>query len=98
MATIRDVVEALNRRAGVDAVVVVGRDGLAIDSRVRDGVDGENVAALLPSVINGMAQLGSAGGRRDFGTAVLGFGRGGAVVAGLNAGPLPVLLVPPDTN
>src|ERR1041384_6560188 len=48
MATIRDVVEALNRRAGVDAVVVVGRDGLAIDSRVKDGVDGESVAALLP--------------------------------------------------
>ncbi len=98
MATIRDVVEALNRRAGVDAVVVVGRDGLAIDSRVRDGVDGENVAALLPSVINGMAQLGSAGGRGDFGTAVLEFGQGVAVVAVLNADALLVVLVQPDTN
>ena len=98
MATIRDVVEALNRRAGVDAVVVVGRDGLAIDSRVQDGVDGENVAALLPSVINGMTQLGSAGGRGDFGTAVLEFGKGVAVVAVLNADALLVVLVQPDTN
>src|ERR1051325_3093036 len=62
MATIREVVEALGRRTGVDAVVVVGRDGLPIDSRTANGVDAESVAALLPSVINGMAQLGQAGG------------------------------------
>ena len=49
MATIRDVVEALSRSNGVDAVVVVGRDGLPIDSRVGDGVDSESVAALLPT-------------------------------------------------
>src|SRR5204863_511383 len=67
MGTIREMVEALSRRSGVDAVVVVGRDGLAIDSRTANGVDAESVAALLPSVINGMAQLGQAGGRGDFG-------------------------------
>src|SRR5438034_6350938 len=71
MATIRDVVEALARRGGVDAVVVVGRDGLPIDARAANGVDAENVAALLPSVINGLAQLGEAGGRGPFGTGVL---------------------------
>src|SRR5690348_17728565 len=74
MATIREVVEALSRRSGVDAVLVVGRDGLPIDSRAANGVDADNVAALLPSVINGMAQLGQAGGRGEFGTAVLEFG------------------------
>src|SRR5207249_3862231 len=74
MATIREVVEALSRRTGVDAVVVVGRDGLPIDSRTANGVDAESVAALLPSVINGMAQLGQAGGRGDFGAGVLDFG------------------------
>ncbi len=98
MATIRDVVEALSRRAGVDAVVVVGRDGLPIDSRTGNGVDAENVAALLPSVINGMAQLGEAGGRGDFGTAVLEFGGGIAVVAVLHADALLIVLVQPTTN
>src|SRR5260221_104039 len=44
MATIRDVVEALSRSNGVDAVVVVGRDGLPIDSRVANGVDADSVA------------------------------------------------------
>src|SRR5206468_1683025 len=88
MATIRDVVEALSRRTGVDAVVVVGRDGLPIDSRTANGVDAESVAALLPSVINGMAQLGQAGGRGDFGAGVLEFGAGLALVSVLHADAL----------
>jgi predicted regulator of Ras-like GTPase activity (Roadblock/LC7/MglB family) len=98
MATIRDVVEALRSRAGVDAVIVVGRDGLPIDSRTANGVDADNVAALLPTVINGLAQLGEAGGRGEFGTGVLEFGAGLAVVSVLNADALLVLLVRPSTN
>lgn len=98
MATIREVVEALARRGGVDAVVVVGRDGLPIDSRTANGVDADNVAALLPSVINAMAQLGQAGGRGEFGTGVLEFGAGIVVVSVLNADALLVVLVRPSTN
>lgn len=98
MATIRDVVEALSRSNGVDAVVVVGRDGLPIDSRVANGVDAESVAAMLPSAIKQMAQLGDAGGRGDFTTAVLEFGRGLAIVAVLNAEALLIVLVQPATN
>jgi predicted regulator of Ras-like GTPase activity (Roadblock/LC7/MglB family) len=98
MATIRDVVEALSRRAGVDAVLVVGRDGLPIDSRVGDGVDSESVAALLPSVISTIGQLGAAGARGDFGAGVLEFAGGLAVVAILSADALLVVLVRPSTN
>lgn len=98
MATIRDVVEALARRAGVDAVVVVGRDGLPIDSRAGNGVDAESVAALLPSVINAMTQLGAAGGRGELGTAVVEFAAGLAVVSVLSADALLVVLVRPATN
>lgn len=98
MATIRDVVEALGGRTGVDAVVVVGRDGLPIDSRTRDGVDADNVAALLPSVIRGVGELGAAGGRGEFSTGVLEFGQGLAVVAVLSADALLVVLVQPATN
>ncbi len=99
MATIRDVVEALSRRAGVDAVVVVSRrDGLPIDSRTKDGMDADGLAALLPSVITSMAQLGQAGGRGEFGTGVLEFGAGIALVSVLNADALLVMLVQPSTN
>src|SRR5436309_2191165 len=97
MATIRDVVDALSRRAGVDAVVVVGRDGLPIDSRTGNGVDAENVAALVPAVINGMAQLGQAGGRGEFGTGVLEFGSGLDLLRELRGGAatrtLPVMVL-----
>src|SRR5260370_27984799 len=98
MATIRDVVEALARRGGVDAVVVVGRDGLPIDARATNGVDAENVAALLPSVINGLAQLGEAGGRGQFGTGVLGVGSGLALRSLLNPAPLPIALMRPSPH
>src|SRR5438093_6107201 len=98
MATIREVVEAFSRRPGVDAVVVVGRDGLPIDSHAKNGVDPENVAALLPSVINGMTQLGEAARRGEFGTGVLEFGAGLAVVSVLNAEAVLVVLVQPSTN
>ncbi|MGH7521223.1 MAG: roadblock/LC7 domain-containing protein [Gemmatimonadales bacterium] len=98
MATIRDVVEALSRADGVDAVVVVGRDGLPIDSHVGNGVDADNVAALLPTAIKQMAELGDAGGRGQFNTAVLEFGGGLAIVAVLNAEALLIVLVQPATN
>lgn len=98
MATIRDVVEALSRASGVDAVVVVGRDGLPIDSRVGNGVDGESLAALLPSAIKHIVDLGEAGGRGEFGTAVLEFGAGLAIVSVLNADALLIVLVQPATN
>src|SRR5258707_15558040 len=98
MATIREVVEALRSRAGVDAAIVVGRDGLPIDSRTANGVDADNVAALLPAVINSLSQIGAAGGRGEFGTGVLEFGAGLAVVSVLNADALLVLLVRPSTK
>jgi len=98
MPTIREVIEALNRRAGVDAVVVVGRDGLPIDSRTANGVDADNIAALVPAVFTSMTELGEAGGRGAFGTGVLEFGAGLAVVAVLHADALLVVLVRPSTN
>jgi predicted regulator of Ras-like GTPase activity (Roadblock/LC7/MglB family) len=98
MATIRDVVEALSRRTGIDAVVVVGRDGLPIDSRIQNGTDPESIAALLPGVINGVSQFGEAAGRGGFGTGVLEFGGGLAVVAVLSTDALLVVLAHAGSN
>lgn len=98
MATIRDLIQALGAREGVDAVVVVGRDGLPIDSMSANGIDPENVAALLPAAIKGLQDLGQAGSRGDFGTAVLEFGRGLAVVSVLSVDALLIVLVRPSTN
>ena len=98
MPTIRELVQAIARRSGVDAVVVVGTDGLPIDSVSGDGVDPDSVAALLPSVIRGMGELGGAGGRGDFSTGVLEFDAGLAIVSVLHADAMLVVLVRPETN
>jgi predicted regulator of Ras-like GTPase activity (Roadblock/LC7/MglB family) len=98
MTSIHDVVAALHRHSGVEAVVVVGRDGLPIDSAIRDGVDPEGVAALLPTVLRGADELGVAGGRGPFAAGVLEFGQGLLVVAVLNPEAWLVVLVQPATN
>lgn len=98
MPGIHDVVLALNKRPGVEAVVVVGRDGIPIDSQTKNGVDPENVAALVPGVFRGADELGAAGGRGEFSAGVLEFGRGLAVVAVLSPDAWVVVLVQPDTN
>jgi predicted regulator of Ras-like GTPase activity (Roadblock/LC7/MglB family) len=98
MPTIRELVQALARRDGVDAVVVVGRDGLPIDAVSNNGLDPEGVAALLPTTIRSMSELGSAGERGEFATGVLEFGSGLAVIAVLHAEAMLVILVRPDTN
>ena len=39
MASIRDLVAALRQREGVDAAIVLGRDGLLNDSQAVQGLD-----------------------------------------------------------
>lgn len=98
MPSIRDVVEAFHQREGVEAVLVVGSDGLPIDARTTDGVDGEGVAALLPTALRGVADFGAAGGRGDFATGVLEFARGLAVVAPLTPDATLVILIARGVN
>lgn len=98
MPTIRDVVQALGNRDGVEAVIVLGKDGLPIDSRAQDGLDSESVAALVPSVIEGCNRLGAAGGRGDFGFGIVEYDRGLAVLTKLTDESLMAILVKRDIN
>lgn len=97
MPNIRDVVHALERREGVDAVVVAGPDGIAIDASA-NGVDTESVAALLPAVVRAVGDFAAAAGRGAFSDGVLQCGEGLAVVSILNADAMLVVLVAPRTN
>lgn len=98
MPTIRELVQAIARREGVDAVVVVGPDGLPIDSMSAAGIDSDSLAALLPAVIRGMGELGTAGARGGFATGVLEYTDGLAVVAVLHEDAMLVILVGAGTN
>lgn len=98
MATIRDVVQVLRAREGVDAVIVLGRDGLTIDAAASDGVDTEGLAALVPSVVAACSRLGNAATRGDFSVGAVEYAKGMVVVATLSAEALLAVFVRPGTN
>ena len=98
MPTIRDFVEALSRREGVEAVIILGNDGLPIDSRVPPGGDPDALAALIPNVLRACDQLGAtaSGGGLEMG--VLEYGAGAAVVANLSPNAKLLVLARPNAN
>ena len=98
MPTIRDVVQALGRRDGVDGVIVLGRDGLTVDATTRDGLDADGLAALVPSVAAACSRLGSAASRGDFATGLVEYGGGMAVISVLTPEVLLALFIQPDVN
>lgn len=98
MPTIRDVVQALGGRDGVEGVIVLGRDGLTIDAHTVDGIDADGLAALVPSVVAACNRLGSAAGRGSFGTGVVEYDRGLALVTEVTPESLLAIFVRADTN
>jgi predicted regulator of Ras-like GTPase activity (Roadblock/LC7/MglB family) len=98
MPTIRDVVQALAGREGVDAIIVLGRDGLTIDSRAGNGLDPDGLAALVPSVVAACNRLGMAAERGEFGTGVVEFERGLALVSDLTSETLLAMFIQPGAN
>ena len=93
MATIRDLVGAIRQREGVEAAVVLGRDGLLIDSQVLPNFDPEHIAAHLPSIINAAEELASAAKRGELVTSILEYERGYAIVSVLSREALLLVLV-----
>lgn len=98
MASIRDLVAALRQREGVDAAVVLGRDGLVIDSQAAPGMMADDLAARIPSIIGPADELGAAAGRGDVVTVVLEHQQGIAIVSVLNAEAILVVLVQPNAD
>jgi predicted regulator of Ras-like GTPase activity (Roadblock/LC7/MglB family) len=96
--TIRDVVEAFARRDGVEAVIILGSDGLSIDSRTPSGIDPEALAALIPNVLRACAQLGATANGGDLEMGVLEFRGRAAVVSNLSAEAKLLVLASPRAN
>jgi predicted regulator of Ras-like GTPase activity (Roadblock/LC7/MglB family) len=98
MATIRDLVGAIRKRDGVDAVIVLGRDGLVIDSQTDDGFTADDVAAHVPSILTAADELGAAAARGSLSTAVLEYPAGLAIVSVLSQDALLLVLAQPNPN
>ncbi|HVZ48519.1 MAG TPA: roadblock/LC7 domain-containing protein [Gemmatimonadaceae bacterium] len=98
MPTIRDLVGAIRQRDGVEAAVVLGRDGLLIDSQTVDHVNAEQVAAHIPSIVQFADEYGAAADRGALQTAILEHERGMSVVCCLSSDAVLLVLVQPGAN
>ena len=98
MPSIRDLVAAIRQREGVDAAIVLGRDGLLIDSQLAAGLEAEDIAARIPAIIGSADELGAATKRGELLTAVLEHKSGLAIVSVLSAEAILLVLVTPHAN
>jgi predicted regulator of Ras-like GTPase activity (Roadblock/LC7/MglB family) len=98
MPTIRDLVAAIREREGVQAAIVLGRDGLVIDGQGVPSVDTENVAAHVPPVLLAAEEMGHASTQGSLQTAVLEYERGVAIVSALSTDAVLLVLALPNVN
>ncbi|HSJ62983.1 MAG TPA: roadblock/LC7 domain-containing protein [Gemmatimonadaceae bacterium] len=99
MTSIQDLVRALRARDGVDAVVLLGRDGLVIDAQSTPHADPERMAALVPLVVGAAEELGTQSSRGSVATLVLEYAHGVAIVSPLGTDAvLLVLTTLPETG
>src|SRR5512146_894134 len=83
MPSIRDLVAAIRQREGVDAAVVLGRDGLLIDGQLLPGLDADVIAARIPALISAADEFGGATSRGELVPALLEHKQGIAVISAL---------------
>lgn len=98
MPSIRDLVAAIRQREGVDAAIVLGRDGLLIDSQLSPGLEADDIAARIPAIIGPSDELGVATHRGELLTAVLEHRNGLAIVSVLSSEAVLLVLVTPRAN
>ena len=78
--SLRDLTDAIQERPGVQGVVIVGADGLVIETHDASHDNADAIAARVPGVVTAARQLGDAGGDGDFQLALLEFDDGFGVV------------------
>ncbi|MDO8500526.1 MAG: roadblock/LC7 domain-containing protein [Gemmatimonadaceae bacterium] len=81
MPSIRDLTVAIRNRPGIEAVVVLGRDGLLIDSQCATSLDAEGLAARVPGIVASADEIGATTGRGEMRIALIEQENGYAVVS-----------------
>ncbi len=95
MATLKDLLARLSSRSEVEAVFVVGQDGLLIDRTGPEGTDEEAVAAMAPNILQSARELGSAAHHEGLAAAVIEYGDGVAVLTDVPPEMIVVTFVKP---
>jgi predicted regulator of Ras-like GTPase activity (Roadblock/LC7/MglB family) len=80
MPTLKDLLARLSSRSEVEAVYIVGQDGLLIDQMAPQESDAEAVAAMAPNILQNARELGAAARHDGLITAVVEFNDGVAIV------------------
>lgn len=96
MATLRELTEAIQSRPGVEAVVILGADGLLIETHDTAQNRAEALAARVPGVATAANQLGEAAAAGASSLAVLEFDRGYGIVLRLSDHALLFVSATPD--
>lgn len=95
MPTLRDLLGRLSNRSEVEAVFVVGHDGLLIDQVGPAGNDAEAVAAMVPNLVQNAREMGAAARHEGMLTAVVEYTDGVAIVTDVSAELILVTFVRP---
>jgi uncharacterized protein len=98
MAALRELVQEISERAGVEAALVLSGDGLPIEHASRTPFDAESLAALTATLVQYANRLGLGASRGALRTGVLDFERALLVVAQLGAGDSLAILASPDAD
>lgn len=98
LPTIRELVTHLQQRDGVDAVLLLGRDGMPIDGRALPGTDLELLAAHIPPLASAAEEISAAAARGGLVSAVVEFERGLAVFSTLSSDTLLAVLLNPRAD
>jgi predicted regulator of Ras-like GTPase activity (Roadblock/LC7/MglB family) len=96
MPTLRELTEAIQQRPGVEAVVILGADGLLIETHDAAQSHAEALAARAPAVATAANQLGRAAESGDAAMVVMEFERGYGVVLRLSDHAMLFVAAAPD--
>lgn len=99
MAQLQEALARLHAHPGVQHVLLLGHDGLLV-RHLGDGsrLEPDTVAAMVPGLVGAAATLGRSGTLGEFGTGVLEFASGVAVVAPLSGDLLLAILLRPGVG
>jgi hypothetical protein len=98
MPSIRDLTVAIRQRPGIEAVVVLGRDGLLIDSQSNIPVNSEDLAARIPGLVASADEIGHTTQRGEMRLALLEHEHGYAVVSSVGDDALLCVLTNPTAD
>ena len=98
MPNIRDFTTALRQRPGVDAVLVLGKDGLLIEGFAAPGLNNEDLSARVPALVSEAESLGRAAMQGPLATAIIEHEKGYAIIAALADDTLLLLLLRPSAD